>query len=169
MKKSLQLIALLLIAIFGFTSLQAQAVKFHAKEPPTVLQNYIQTVIGTDKDGNDIVNTDFQVSASGTLYGCGNASSVTAFLLAEGTCTTTCNNGGSDPGPVPGQTNFVLQSETKTFDATNGHAFFDLSATQTGSCKGNGNDWFHTVTDVTITKLTIVVNGVPVDLTKFLQ
>ena len=168
MKNSLLTFSFLLVGLFFFTNVQAQAVKFHAKEPPTINQTYPQTQVGTNKDGESILNTDFKICASGTLYGCGDASSISAYLLVEGTGTTTCNNGGSDPGPVPGQTSFQLQSETKIFEATNGHAYFELCATQTGSCQGNGNGWFHTVSGVTITKLVVVVNGKEVNLMKYL-
>lgn len=168
MKNVLRIFLFLVIAILGYTAVQAQAVKFHLKEPPSILQNYIQSIAGYDKNGSAIYNIDFNVNCSGTLYGCGNASSVSAYFIAEGTATTICFNGGNDPGPVPGQTNFKIQSETKTFDATNGHAYFNLDASLFGSCKGGGNDWHHEVTNVNISTLYVVVNGVKVDLTKYL-
>lgn len=168
MKNALQLITVLLLASFGFTSVNAQVVKFHAKEPPLITQEYIKTAIGTDKDGNTIYNTDFKLTVSGTVYGVGDASSVTASFTAKGDATTTCNNGGSDPGPVPGQTSIELKSDPATFDATNGHATFSLEAIFSGSCKGGGKDWFHTVSGVTLTELTLTVNGVTIDLTKYL-
>ena len=165
MKNALQFIAILLLASFGFTSVNAQVVKFHAKEPPVITHEYIQTAIGTD---NTIYNTDFKLTGSGTVYGCGDASSITAEFAAKGNATTTCNNGGSDPGPVPGQSNIDLKSDPKSFDATNGHAYFSLEATFSGSCQGGGKDWFHTVSAVSLSELTITINGVTIDLTKYL-
>ena len=159
MKNIVQTIALLLTAMVSFNTVNAQAVKFHAKEPPTITQQYL-----TDGAGN----ITFQINCSGTLYGCGDASSVTAFLEAQGSSVNLCRNGGADPGPIPGQTSFSIKSDAITFDATNGHASFNLSSVLRGTCKGNGSGWTSQVSNVTITKLTLWVNGVALDLTRYL-
>lgn len=159
MKNILLSLSVLLITLVSVNTVQAQAVKFHIKEQPSLTDAYLP-------DGANIV---YDVCASGTLYGCGNAKVVRAFLEAEGTATTLCYNGGNDPGPVPGQTNVSFKSDEQTFQATNGHASFDLCAELAGSCKGGGKNWHNEVSNVTITKLTLWVNGVAVDLSSYLS
>src|SRR5688572_22491539 len=92
------------ISLASIQTVNAQAVKFHAKEPPTITKEAVFTN----------PNTDFQYCASGTLYGCGDASSVTASLVVEGTATTLCftkgNGTGQDNDAVPGQTSFKVSS-----------------------------------------------------------
>lgn len=159
MKNVLLSLSVMLITLISVNTVNAQAVKFHAKEPPTLSDSYLN-------EGSNIV---FAQCASGTLYGCGNASSVRAYLEAEATCTTLCYNGGNDTGPVPGQTNTSFRSDEITFPATNGHAYFDLCATLRGSCKGGGNNWHNEVSNVHISKLTLWVNGVAIDLTAYMN
>lgn len=159
MKRVLLCLSVLLITLISASTVNAQAVKFHVKEPPILSEAYVP-------DGANIV---FEVCAAGTLYGCGNAKVVKAYLEAEGLASTLCYNGGNDPGPIPGQTNVSFKSDEQTFPATNGHAAFDLCAVLKGSCKGGGKNWHNEVSNVVITKLTLWVNGVAVDLTPYLN
>jgi hypothetical protein len=160
MKSVLLSLSVMLISLISINTANAQAVKFHAKEPPTI----------TKQSVSNSPNIDFQYCASGTLYGCGNASSVTAFLVVEGTATTLCFNSGNgtgqDGGAVPGQTSFKVSSPTQTFNATNGSAPFSLCVNIGGSCKGGGMDHYE-VTGVTITNAYLVVNGKQVSLNGF--
>jgi hypothetical protein len=147
--------------LLSINTVSAQAVKFHAKEPPTVTVLPIQ-------NGD---NTDFRICVSGTLYGCGNASSVAASLQVEGTASSLCfnkgNGTGQDNGAVPGQSGFIASSPTLTFAATNGSATFSLCVTIGGSCKGGGMDHYE-VTDVDLSNAFLVVNGKNVSLRSFL-
>ena len=160
MKSVILSFMVMLITMVSINTANAQAVKFHAKEPP----NITKQAVFTDP------NTDFQYCASGTLYGCGNASSVTASLVIEGTATTLCfNNGngtGQDNGAVPGQTSFKVSSPNINFDATNGAAPFSLCLNIGGSCKGGGMEHYE-VTGVTITNAYLIVNGKKVSLNGF--
>lgn len=157
MKSILLSLSVILISLFSVNTATAQAVKFHNTEPPTGSSSFILNG----------ANTDFQFCVSGILYGCGNASSVTAYLVVSGTATTLCynkgNGTGQEGGAVPGQTNFTSQSPAQTFDATNGHASFSLCTSVGGSCKGGGMDHYE-VTDVDITDAYLVVNGKKVSL-----
>lgn len=161
MKSILLSLSALFITLVSLNTANAQAVKFHAKEPPTI------TKLSVFNDPN----TDYQFCARGVLYGCGNASSVTAYIVVEGTATTLCfNNGngtGQEGGAVPGQTSFKTQSPSQTFDATNGAAPFSLCVNIGGSCKGGGMEHYE-VTGVTITDAYLVVNGKKVSLNSFL-
>lgn len=157
MKSILLSLSVMFITLVSLNTANAQAVKFHAKEPPTITK---QPVF------ND-PNTDFQYCASGTLYGCGDASSVTASLVVEGTATTLCFNKGNGTGQeneaVPGQTSFKVSSPSLNFDATNGNAPFSLCVNIGGSCKGGGMEHYE-VTGVTITNAYLIVNGKKVSL-----
>jgi len=160
MKSVLLSLSVMLITLISINTANAQAVKFHAKEPPAITK---QSVFSNP-------NTDFQYCASGTLYGCGNASSVTAYLVVEGTASTLCfvkgNGTGQEDEAVPGQSSFKAQSPSLTFDATNGAAAFSLCVNIGGSCKGGGMDHYE-VTGVNITNAYLVVNGKQVSLNGF--
>jgi hypothetical protein len=162
MKSVLLSLSALFVTLVSINTATAQAVKFHAKEPPTVtLQPVLQ--------GNNIV---FQICVSGTLYGVGNASSVDASLQVAGTASTLCFNKGEgtgqEGGAVPGQSSFTVSSPTLTFAATNGSATFSLCVTIGGSCKGAGMDHFE-VTDVDLSDAFLVVNGKNVSLRSFIN
>jgi hypothetical protein len=161
MKSVLLSLSALLVTLLSINSVSAQSVKFHAKEPPTIT---IQPVF-------DGANINFQICVSGTVYGVGDASSVTASLDARGTADVLCfvkgNGTGQEGGSVPGQNNFSVSSPTLTFSATNGHATFSLCVTIGGSCKGGGMDHYE-VTDLSLSALSLLVNGVSVNLTRFL-
>lgn len=104
------------------------------------------------------------------VTGCGNASSVTAQLVAEGTFTSSCKNGGNDTGPIPGQT-LKVTGPSQTFSATNGNIIIqNLCATVTGGCKSQGGSgWTSTISDVNITNLYMLINGAQVSLNNFLS
>lgn len=159
MKKSILSIIIASIALVSFNIASAQKANphFNKTNPPTVTGSYITSG----------ANTEYQVCASGIVYGNGNASSVQAYLKVEGSATTECKNGGQDAGPVSGQTSFSTQSPTQTFPATNGNANFSLCTTLIGSCKGQGSGWSSAVANVIITKVTLYVNGSAVDLTTY--
>jgi hypothetical protein len=160
MKSVILSFMVMLITMVSINTANAQAVKFHAKEPPNITKQAVYTN----------PNTDFQYCATGTLYGCGNASSVTAYLVVEGTASTSCfvkgNGTGQDDESVPGQSSFKASSPSQTFDATNGAAAFSLCVNIGGSCKGGGMDHYE-VTGVTITNAYLVVNGKQVSLNGF--
>jgi hypothetical protein len=126
----------------------AQNPHFDKQKPPTVTATC--TVQGQ--------NTVFVVRATGTVYGLGDASTVQAHLNYTYSATFNCYNRGSDSGPVPGQSGPVSgQTNDVTLNVTNGHATFDISFTISGSCKGNALS--STVTDVSFSKLDLVING----------
>lgn len=161
MKSVLLSFSALIVTLLSINTASAQSVKFHLKDPPTIS---ITPVF----DGNNI---NFQICVSGTLYGCGNASSVNASLDVSGTADVLCfvkgNGTGQESGSVPGQNNFSVSSPTLSFDATNGHATFSLCVTIGGSCKGGGMDHYE-VTDLDLSAASILVNGVRVSLNRFL-
>lgn len=157
MKSILLSISALLITLISVSTVNAQAVKFHLKDPPVQTATYITLPN----------QTSFQICSNGTVYGCGNASSVRAYLEVKGSATTLCYNSGNDPGPIPGQTDFTIKSEELEFAATNGHASYSLCAELKGSCKGKSANWSTEVKDVKITALTLFVNGKAVNLFQF--
>jgi hypothetical protein len=160
MKSVILSFMVMLITMVSINTANAQAVKFHAKEPPTITKQAVYTD----------PNTDFQYCASGTLFGCGDASSVTASLVVEGTASTLCfvkgKGTGQETESVPGQSSFKSSSPTLTFDATNGATPFSLCVNIGGSCKGGGMDHYE-VTGVTITNAYLIVNGKQVSLNGF--
>jgi hypothetical protein len=85
------------------------------------------------------VNNDNTVTATGEVAGAG--TSINASLTASYTFTVTCNNPGSDAGPVPGKTGSGSTSGAElNVPADHGNAFFDVTtapATEntSGLCK----------------------------------
>jgi hypothetical protein len=127
----------------------AQNPHFNNQNDPTVTATC--TVHGEN-------NSVFVVHATGTVYGLGNASTVQAHLNYTYSATFNCFNRGNDSGPVPGQSGPVSgQTNDVTLNVTNGHATFDISFTISGSCKGNALS--STVTNVSFSKLDLVING----------
>jgi len=162
MKSVLLSLSALFVTLLSINSVSAQAVKFHLKDAPNITA--VSVLSGK--------NTDFQICVSGTLYGCGNASSVDASFEVAGTASILCfvkgNGTGQEDNSVPGQNSFTSSSPTLTFDATNGHASFSLCVTISGSCKGGGLDHYE-VTDVDLSDAFLVVNGKKVSLKSFLN
>jgi hypothetical protein len=161
MKSVLLSLSALFITLISINTANAQAVKFHRDEPPLI--------VNTSQFSSP--NTNWQLCASGTLYGVGNASSVQASLVLVGTASTLCfnkgNGTGQEGGAVPGQSSFTVQSPTLTFDAENGHFTFNICVTITGSCKGGGMEHYE-VTDVDFSDAYLLVNGKKVSLKSFL-
>ena len=163
MKSVLLSLSALIVTLLSINSVSAQSVKFHLKDPPTINISTIE-----DQQGN----ISFRVCISGTVYGCGNASSIDASFSLSGTADVLCfckgNGTGQESGSVPGQNNFSVSSPRLTFNATNGHADFSLCVTIGGSCKGGGMDHFE-VTNVDLLSGILRVNNKDVDLTSFLN
>lgn len=162
MKSVLLSLSALIVTLLSISSVSAQSVKFHLKDPPTVTITPVQNG----------ANISFQICISGTVYGCGNASSVSASLNLSGTADVLCfnkgNGTGQEGGSVPGQNNFSVSSPTINFAATNGHADFSICVTIGGDCKGGGMDHFE-VTNLRNLAGDLIVNGKTVNLNRFLD
>jgi hypothetical protein len=154
-----------LLMVVGFNNAFAQKANPHINSSDED-KVYITGDYVTDAAGN----TSYTLCVEYCLVkGIGNATSVTAYLVTEGTADTECRNGGNDAGPIPGQS-FKTTSPSRTFDVTtNGQVeITHLCVTINAGCKTKGGkDWTSTVANVDITSLILMINGKPVDLSDY--
>lgn len=149
-----------LVALFYINSASAQAVKI------------------SNPDRKDVVLNESALPAATCsvcvgycrVSGLGDASSVTAKLIVEGTFDSHCFNGGADSGPIPGQ-KFSVQGPSQTFSATNGNIIIqNLCASVAGACKSQGGSgWTSEISSTTITNLYLLINNKQVSLNEFLS
>jgi hypothetical protein len=136
-----------------------------------------QSVKISNPDKKDVVLTESALPAHTysvcvgycRVTGVGDASSVTAKLVIEGTFDSHCFNGGADSGPIPGQ-KFSVQGPTQTFSATNGNVIIqNLCASVTAGCKTQGGSgWTSEISSVSISNLYLLINNKQVSLNEFL-
>lgn len=171
MKTRIISLAIALIALFTFGNAFAQ------KANPKVNNPDKEDVLLSDiySDGSYTICID-----NARITGAGNSTSVSAFLEAVGTADVLCYNNGQnkkeDPSYMPGQT-FKATGNTVNLGAPDSNGNIIITAddhvcvTISGSCKNakGGFGWTSEVSNVDITKLTLYINGKPVDMTEYLN
>ncbi len=159
--KSILTLALALVALFNVNVASAQNPHINPSDKTNVRISDTQLPAATYS-----VCVDFA-----RITGCGNATSVTAQLVAEGTISASCFNGGNDPGPVPGQS-FSSKSAKVTFtpDANGSITITGLCTAPIGGCKTKGGSgWTSVVHDANVTNLYLIINNKQVSLNEFLN
>jgi hypothetical protein len=151
------LILLAVIALFGSTAVYAQKPHINKTDQPSV-------VATTAAGANGTVGVCF----SGTVSGLGNASTVSAYLIVDATGDSECiNPAGKVEGGVPGQP-IKATGDTQTFSCRNGKATItNVCATLEAMCKTSNTTWTKSLSNVEIIKVTLIINGVSLDVTSY--
>ena len=116
------------------------------------------------------ISTNFRVCCDNALItGIGNASTVKAQLVIQGTADSECFNGGNSVKSIPGQT-ITAKSELAEFtpDKNGNVTISGVCAHILGGCKSKGGSgWSSEVSNVNITSVILMINNKPVDLTSY--
>jgi hypothetical protein len=160
MKTRILSLVFALFALFAFSNVYAQKPHINPQDKGNVV------ISDTDLPAASYsVCLDFA-----RITGLGNATSVTAQLVAEGTLTAACYNKGNPTHPIPGQS-FSSRSAKVTFtpDSNGNITLTGICTVPVGGCKSKGGkDWTSLVTEANVTNLYLIINNKQVSLNEFL-